>query len=1170
LSVSELIGGRRIIQHEITDLGQGFPLPNLQWGTDLTWTSIPDSYKTKIRFRSGSMDYTIPTADLNGRKIALTFDFPEIQLRLDDGSPEATAIAGGNTFDFKITITHPGNLNRPGSAPPLEDDKTYKINDSFAYAIVYGFSPSGRLLQKRFEQLNTYLDSQEADDTFKVRSELLNIMGLTWLYQSELTKRLLASQNDVLTLTHHRFGRMSQEEGFYIDVGLSLSANTPADGDRGNGRYDNLFHLGSLYASAFEHGIIEQMQPGASAISTVNIIRQANKDGNRIYLANASNWPTVRSQLQNGSYPPTTLTDAFDKYFNPTHSEYAPETKLFLPRNYSITPKLSDNTDGNWTGSGWVIRNRSQAGMIISGGYSGGYSYWPPNSGNHYVSSPPISTSSFSNPSYTYSSPSMPSLKPLPGLPTLPKMYGSDPVDMASGAFIYANVDLETGTEGAPLGLNFSRHYSSISHNRDSQNLGYGWSHPMHIRANVRTATEEALGLGTIQHAAALLTSTLVGSDLYRDDASPKEWTVTALAVGWFVDQMTNNAVSITIGPDTFQFIKQPNGTYSPPAGSTMELTEVDGNYRLKQRLGNALQFEPNETADDNGQRIHKIINPDGKEMVFHYHADDRLDYVEDAFGRSYTFGYNADNRIEQITDSTGRDVHYRYDSHGNLDRFTDPEGKHFYWIYEAATDPDGATPADPTLTTAEEHRIVRMRNHDKEIVTQNVWDPLGRVKAQYLHGDTDWTWEMAYTGRINYEKDPAGGVTAYLYDERGRSAGKIDAEGYQMTRRYDGQDRVVERISGTDEITSYKYDTAHNLTRIDYSGGGGSTINEYDALHRLRKTTDPENNVTELVYFTSGFNAGKNRPQFLIDPVGTTTFAYFESGPAAGRVQTMTDDDGLVIENKYDAYAQPEWTEAPGGLRTTFTYTPRGDLDLLEDPNGTQTDFTYNDRRQVTQIISDFGGADAATENRFYDNQGRLERILAAPHDGGQRVEERFTYNPTDLPKAEFLTNETASLADDLIRELHYDGRDLVDRVTDAVGRETHLRYFDNREIEEIERPAARLASYQYDADNRLVTQTKPGTPTTRNYGYAYAETATSEGDQTEGYPRSIFTDADNLTTTTEFNRLGQPRFYRNKSDHIFEFRYDGLGRRTHSITPLDAANSRATLTVYNHRGEV
>jgi RHS repeat-associated protein len=462
------------------------------------------------------------------------------------------------------------------------------------------------------------------------------------------------------------------------------------------------------------------------------------------------------------------------------------------------------------------------------------------------------------------------------------------------------------------------------------------------------------------------------------------------------------------------------------------------------------------------------------------------------------------------------------------------------------------------------------MRNHDKEIITQNVWDNLGRVKEQYLHGDTSKTWKLRYSGVENYEEDPEGGVTTYLYDDRGRSVGKIDAEGNKSTMKYDGQDQVVERISGSGEITSFEYDSDHNLLQVNYPRGGGSVINVYDSLHRLDYTTDPESNLTDFVYFSSGFNTGKNRPQQIIDPEGTTTFTYHESGSAAGMVKTITDDDNLVTENAYDAYSQPDWTEAPGDLRTEFQYTARGELDWVEDPNGTRTDFTYNERRQVTQVVTDKNGSDEATEDRTYDNQGRVQTVEAPQDNGGLRVKQSYTYTPTDNLDVESLVNETATTADDAVVDHEYDGRDWSDSVIDAANREIEITYFANGEVDQVQRPATRTSSFIYDDDNRVLTQTNPGAPTDRVHGFAYGETLSAEGDTTEGFPRSIFTDADSLTTTTEYNRLGQPRYYRNKAEDVFEFRYDGLGRRTHAITPLDAANTRATLTTYAHRGEV
>lgn len=1145
LSLQELISGRRIVRQEITSLSQAFPLPKLFGGTNDTTTTLPTAYESKVRFKAGNIDYTIPTSKLNGRKITLTFNGNTVELRLDDESPVDTTSVSGSSFSMTITVTHHGHLGSKA------ETKTYKKNNGFAYAILYGFTPSGKLLQQRYEQLRRYQDEGKADDSREVRTEILNIMGLTWLYQTDLVDSALANLNKTTRVRHHRFGRMSQEEGFYVDVGLQFGSTSTRDGVQDDGRRDNVFHLGSLYASALEHGVIEQMQDGASAVSTVNIIRKANNDGQRIYRADDSNWSTVRGQLQNYS---TADKDDFEDLINDD------DAILFLPRNRNVN-------QGQWSGSGWVIRAPTQAGMIISGGYSGGYST---NYGT--VSSPTISTGGFYNPTYTYNPPSISTVKPyVPPSFNTPSFFGSDPVDMATGAFTFAHTDMVTGVEEAPRGLSFARYYTSNRSDDDSQHLGFGWTHSLHIRAAERTANEESLGLGTIQHAAPLVTSLLVGADLYRETATPKEWGVATLNVGWFVDQINNNGVSITIGNNSFQFLKQPDGSYQAPAGSTMSLEKVSNKFRLTQRHGNTIFFENTSSSDDEAQRVDKIVDPDGMEMNFNYHSDDRINYVQDEYGRRYTFSYYTsgvnEDRVQRITDSSdGRFIEFRYDNEGNLDRVTDPAGKFFYYDYEV---PSGETPVDPSDTTADEHRIVRIRNHDAEIITQNVFDPLGRVSEQYLHGDTSKTWQLRYTGVANSEIDPNGGVTTYCYDERGRACGKIDADGNEVRWEYDGQDRIVLEVSASGEETVKHYDDDHNLLQVDHPRGGGSTIYQYDALHRIDLVTDPNGNQTDYVYYTSGTHQNRNRPHQVIDPQGTTTYQYRDSGSAKGKVWKVTDHDGLLTEYAYDSKGHPDWEKAPGGFQTQYAYTDRGDLDYVDDPNGIRTDYTYNNRRQVTKVERDKGGANESVEDRTYNNQGLLSSTTSPADNNGQRVRTRSDFSPTEKVTFEHLDNETAALTDDVVADHRYDGRDWVQKTFDASSHETSFVYFANGEVNQQVAPGNRTSIYGFDDDGRPTSSTVPGSNTgNRITGTRYGVSDSASGDVTTGFPKTVFTDADGKSTTTEQDRNGQTRYYTSKKDEVFEFQYDGLGRTTKIITPLDATNNRAHTTTYTHRG--
>jgi RHS repeat-associated protein len=1164
--LKDLVQGRSIVPVEVSTLSEAWQQSLYYSGLSPAFYDSVDApdfavYKAKVRFSStvaSGLDYELPTADLKGRKITLTFSGSTAELRMDDDTLADTGTLGSATsMDLTISVTHPG-----GSVGNQAETKNYlkqtSAGEACSYAIIYGFDASERLLAKRQEQLKAYKDAGKADDSREVRTEVLNIMGLTWLYQTSLAHHLLASQNRIIPVYHHRFGRMAQEAGFYVDVGLQFSDDRSDDGIA-DGRFDNAFHLGSLFASAMEHGVIQQMQVKADglpydAVSTVNILRTANggASGQKLFLARATNWATIKPLLTgtaytsgNGAPDLGEFTDTNNNGVRDPGEAWTDQpvknnlewlinnksAQLFLPLNGNVV-------QGNWTGTGWVIRAPTIAGMIISGGYSGGYS-----TSVGTVKSPVITTGFSYSPVSTYKSTTVPAISYTPAV-TTPKYYSSDPVDMTTGAFTYASEDMVTGTEGAPRGLAFSRHYASNLSTRDEQNIGYGWTHNLHIRAEARTASDEALGMGSPQQAAAFLAAVTAASDLYRTDATPKEWGVATLAVGWFVDQMRNNAVSVRMGKDIYQFLLQPDGTYTAPPGSTMSLTKVSGAYQLKQRLGNSINF-------DTSGRAANITDVDGKAMTFNYNTNGTLNYVEDCYTRRYTFAYNG-THITGITDSTSpsRSVSFGYDTvNWNLTSATDPEGKVSYFDYSVS--------GDPGSTTAGEHRIVRLRNHDGETITQNVWDSLGRVERQFLHGDTNKTFRLYYTGRDNFEVNPQGGVTHYYYDERGRASGSRDAEGNLSTIGYDGQDRVISRTSGANETTVYHYDNASNLTQIDHPRGGGSTIMAYDSLNRLDLVTDPNGVQTDYVYFASGNDAGKDRPQSVIHAKGTTeqsstTHAYWQSGAAAGRAQTITDGDGLVTQKTYDSYGQPDVTTAPGGFATDQNYDARGNLTALTDPRGKTTSYTYNLRRQVTSTVADAGGI-AAAANSSYDNQARTATVTAPAHNGAQRPQASTTYSPTDKVRLDKLNGVT-------VADTTYDSRDWAASAADAANRATTFVRKANGDLQEAQRPASRTTSFAYDGDHRLTQTTNPGANSgSRVEGFVYDTTS-------GGLPRTVKTEADGLNVVREFDAKGQLRFLKDRKGATFEFRYDPLGRRTHVIAPGGAA----TVTSYTKNGRV
>ncbi|MCK9589772.1 MAG: hypothetical protein WC076_04790 [Terrimicrobiaceae bacterium] len=286
--------------------------------------------------------------------------------------------------------------------------------------------------------------------------------------------------------------------------------------------------------------------------------------------------------------------------------------------------------------------------------------------------------------------------------------------------------------------------------------------------------------------------------------------------------------------------------------------------------------------------------------------------------------------------------------------------------------------------------RIPHFPNRDNETITQNVYDALGRVERQFLHGDTNKTFHLYYSGRDNFEVNPQGAAAHYYFDERGRAAGSKDPEGNLTSIGYDGQDRVTSRTSGAGETTVYHFDNASNLTQIDHPRGGGSTVMTFDSLNRLDLVTDPNGIQTDYVYFGSGNDAGKDRPQYIKAAYGTaeesvTTYAYIPSGLAVGRVSSITDGDGLVTSKTCDANGHPNITTLPGGFTVDEDYSVRGNLDAVTDANSKRTTYSHNQRRQRTGEVADTTGI-AAAANSTFDNQARVATVTPPADNGGQR----------------------------------------------------------------------------------------------------------------------------------------------------------------------------------------
>ena len=908
-SVEQVLSGQYIVPSTNTTLSQTllFPTTNLN-GTMpvISWINQPTNMMSKFTVTFIGTNYHWFMPQLHGQRLSLTISSTgSAQLWQDDTLLTTRATGGGSgTFNVKLTALHPcynsrWNTNSNKLIPGSNYFSTTKpyANANASYAILYAFEPDWGWLQERQEQLDAYRKEGLSDTSRQVVTETLNVMGLNWQMQVEYIDRILARQIGVLPMFYHRMGRMSQESGFgyYVDIYMDMSATTSSFSANDDHKARWMGQL-SCFASAMEHGLIEQLQAtNLLGASTIKILELANTNHEAIYMATSSNWSVIHTKLVAYSAANLTLIGGF------VSNGYA----VLIPQN-EVT-RLAGA--GSWAGFGLMGANSADVQMLI--GDTNGIHY------GGYVSDLGATV----NPSWTaYTGDSQPlyfDSSPV----SVPDFTGADPVNMADGTFQVQATDLSLG-QTEPRGLSFSRFYNSSRRNSNLGGISYGWLHNYYINAATVTSAQAGLGGTTPAQMASMLVATATVNGLFNaSPPDPKNWMVTALITKWGIDQLTGKAVSVTLGKDTIQFIQQPDGSYTPPANCTMTLSQYKSAYSLRERHGRTFQFNTAGWATN-------IVDQYSQSLQLAYNSSNWVTSATDWKGRALTFTYSTTGakHLISVADNASRSIGLGYSSGGDLTSVTDPESKTSTLLYDT------------------NHQIIATSNALGQLVASNIYNSFGRVTTQLTQGDTNKTWRIFWSGWLTVSQDPAGGQQSYFYDDKTRLTGNQDALGNLTQMFYDGQDHVVMTISPLNETNQLFYDGNNNLLyKVDPLGFTNSFL--YDSLNNLTAVIDPLGNSN-----TFGYNSQFSLTSSTNGAGNSITFAYNTDGTVHAR-----QDPGGTTTYGYDStYNQLNSIAYPGSLGSdSFQYSILGDVTNHTNPRGFPTAYLYNQRRQLTNVIA-------------------------------------------------------------------------------------------------------------------------------------------------------------------------------------------------------------------------
>jgi RHS repeat-associated protein len=583
--------------------------------------------------------------------------------------------------------------------------------------------------------------------------------------------------------------------------------------------------------------------------------------------------------------------------------------------------------------------------------------------------------------------------------------------------------------------------------------------------------------------------------------------------------------------------------------------------------------------------KITKVTDPFGRFAMFDYNASAQLMKITDTAGITSQFGYGNGDFINTLTTPYG-DTTFTYGDTANGGatgttrwlEVVDPSGAHerteyrdaapgiadsepiaptgmslfntaltarnsFYWDKKAMQEAGGIYPkakiihwlhaADINVTSGVvetekaplENRIWYNYPGQPNVYTAGTLSLPSKTGRVLDDGTTQLSqFEYNSLGKVTKSTDPAGRVTAYVYDTNA-----IDLL------------EVRQQTGGINELlASFTYNTQHlPLTATDASDQ--TTVYTYNVAGQIKTITNAKNEVTTYNYDTNGYL--QNIVGAL--PGAITSFTY----DGFGRLRTTTDSEGYTVTVDYDAIGGDPTKTLNRVAKVTY-------------PDGTYEQVTY-DRLDPEWTRDRLG----RWSRKFYDS---LRHVVAA-QDPLNRI---ITYAWCDCGSLEGITDSnrnTTSWARDIKGRVtdkfypdrtstHYTYENTTSRLkmmTDAQGQSTNYTYFIDNDLRQVSYTnavhATPTVNYTYDTNyNRLLTMTD-GTGVT-TYGY---NPITSPPTLGAGRLASVDGPLNNDTITYAYDELGRATDRSiNGASNASSVQFDSLGRVQLATNPLGTFN--------------
>lgn len=485
--------------------------------------------------------------------------------------------------------------------------------------------------------------------------------------------------------------------------------------------------------------------------------------------------------------------------------------------------------------------------------------------------------------------------------------------------------------------------------------------------------------------------------------------------------------------------------------GNTLTISNIISNVRtVTDATGRTYKITYNGNSEH--QRVIKIEDTTaGRTVTYEYNSDFQLISATNVAGGKETYSYDSNGHMNKITncyDETENQITYFKD--GKVDYLVNASGQKQEYTYDKAKKQTGVKEYDgnsliKSIKYDYDEKYAVNKNvvtadgqtYDVDKITYNMVDDENKYdemsESVDIMGNTT-KYDRDDNGNVTKTTNPDGTFTLANYNSKNNVTAEVDEMGYATIKAYDKDGvRLIKEAQSLNPLSQADIDTvtAKNFDPVTYLASNESsyaiTSHEYYAdsyvsgvIGLIKKTTDPEGNITEYDYYKSGNGKGLVSEKWVYGngiskPANGTRYEY----NAQLQVSKETSPEGAVKEYSYDKFnnktSEKNFGEGNSALITLTEYDKLGRKTAEYAPNYSAdkskgTLYTYYPNDKV-KTETDAEGNKTSYKYDAYENEISKTNpdgtVNLTEYDGLQREKATYFKSNKDAEK-QILTSST------------------------------------------------------------------------------------------------------------------------------------------------------------------